>query len=224
MHLQHPPRRSRSPAPACLGLDQQVLTRGGRKSIVAATDNQILQVLETRRKPCHRLSYKTWTPALLNSPSPSPRFVGSQNHHSAMSIYQSPKCTCGFAERDQGLLKGLAASDKCTAQRMKLYLKQCLLPPKQVLKAVRAGPDILAEGFHTTRRTPPRSWKTLPNLLRTAPTPPLEGALLAMLTHITASCQPHILHGPKANPIPGPSPCRQIWALPLRPSQTIAGA
>lgn len=169
MHLQHQPRRSRSPAPACLGLDQQVLTRGGRKSIVAATDNQTLQVLETRRKPCHRLSYKTWTPALLNSLSPSPRFVGSQNHHSAMSIYQSPKCTCGFAEWDQGLLKGLAASDKCTAQRMKLYLKQCLLPPKQVLKAVRAGPDHLAEGFHTTRWTPPAPGRPFPTFCSELP-------------------------------------------------------
>lgn len=56
-----------------------------------------------------------------------------------MNIYQSPKCTFGFAERDLGLLKGLAASDKCTAQRLKLCWKQPSFLPEQALQALRAG-------------------------------------------------------------------------------------
>ena len=47
--------------------------------------------------------------------------------------------------------------------------------------------------------------------------PPLEGAaaaLPAVPAHITASCHPHVARGPKANPIPGLSPCLQIRPLP----------
>lgn len=69
-----------------------------------------------------------------------------------MNIYQSPKCTFGFTKRDLGLLKGLAASDKCTEQKLELYLKHPPLPLKQALflEAVRAGLDHPAVGFHTS--------------------------------------------------------------------------
>lgn len=45
-----------------------------------------------------------------------------------MSVYQSPKHTFGFAERDLGLLKGLVTSDKRAAQKLKWCVRHPALP------------------------------------------------------------------------------------------------